>query len=189
MNVTRFLLTCNGRRYSSDLSTKEFCLNKGEIAEDALHRTLAEDLNRMSTLLEALGRLGSDRALDILFWLQSKEAWANDPPIRIEIEAMTPECKQVEEFFLRKSACLGIAYSGADRALHAFATGEGLADDLGPREGYFDSAAHARCGIYGILSAYRKGLEPEVKAALEAIFEHYGMEYPGEEKYRLNVLP
>ncbi len=41
MNVTRFLLTCNGRRYSSDLSTKEFCLNKGEIAEDALHRTLA----------------------------------------------------------------------------------------------------------------------------------------------------
>jgi len=34
-------LTCNGRRYSSDLSTKEFCLNKGEIAEDALHRTLA----------------------------------------------------------------------------------------------------------------------------------------------------
>ena len=41
MNVARFLLTCNGRRYSSDLSTKEFCLNKGEIAEDALHRTLA----------------------------------------------------------------------------------------------------------------------------------------------------
>jgi len=41
VNVTRFLLTCNGRRYSSDLSTQEFCLNKGEIAEDALHRTLA----------------------------------------------------------------------------------------------------------------------------------------------------
>ena len=148
-----------------------------------------ENVKRMGTLLEALGHLRSDRALDILFWLQSKEAWANDPPIRIEIEAMTPECRQLEEYYLRQAACDGIAYSGADRALHAFATGEGLAEDIGPRDAYFRLAAHARCGIYGILSAYRKGLEPEVKAALEAIFEHYGMEYRGEERYRLNVLP
>ncbi len=147
-----------------------------------------EDIGHMSTLLIALGYLRRDRALDILFWFQSQEAWANDPPIRIEIDGMTPECRQVEEICLRQSACSGIARSGTDRALHAFATGDGLAEDMGPLDSYFRTAAHAHCGIYGIFTAYRKGLEPEVKAALMAVFEKYGMEYPGEERYRSSVL-
>ena len=132
-------------------------------------------------LMKCLGYDGSDKAVDILFRLQSKEAWENAPPVEIQIEGLSPEATRLEMDEIRRVAVTGIAFSGTDRALHAFATGEGLADDmLGACESYFITAAHARLGIYSIISPYEPGLQPELKAALEAIYDEYGVKYPWE---------
>ena len=137
-----------------------------------------KDASRMRELLIVLGHEGSDKALDILFRVQSKEAWIEDPPVQVELHRESPESHEAEIDYLRGAALTGIAYSGTDRALHAFATGEGIADDIrAVHESYFDSAAHARVGIYDTLWAYRRGLEPGVEAELEAIYKKYGVEY------------
>ena len=137
-----------------------------------------QDARRMRELLIVLGHEGSDKALDILFRVQSKEAWVEDPPVQVELHKESPESHELEIYYLRAAAITGIAYSGTDRALHAFATGEGIADDMGASwESEFDSAAHARVGIYSTLWAYRRGLEPGVEAELEAIYKKYGVEY------------
>lgn len=141
-----------------------------------------KDASRMRELLIVLGHEGSDRALDILFRVQSKEAWAEDPPVQVELHKESPESHELEIDYLRAAAITGIAYSGTDRALHAFATGEGIADDIrAVHESYFDSAAHARVGIYSTLWAYRRGLEPGVEAELKAIYKKYGVEYRPED--------
>ena len=137
-----------------------------------------QDAARLRQLFIVLGHEGSDRALDILFRVQSKEAWVEDPPVQVELHKESPESHELEIYYLRAAAITGIAYSGTDRALHAFATGEGIADDMGASwESEFDSAAHARVGIYDTLWAYRRGLEPGVEAELEAIYKKYGVEY------------
>ena len=141
-----------------------------------------QDAARLRQLFIVLGHEGSDRALDILFRVQSKEAWVEDPPVQVELHKESPESHELEIYYLRAAAITGIAYSGTDRALHAFATGEGIADDMGASwESEFDSAAHARVGIYSTLWAYRRGLEPGVEAELKAIYKKYGVEYRPED--------
>ncbi len=144
-----------------------------------------EEAKHMRDLLVVLGHERSDESLDILFRVQSKEAWVKDPPIKIQIGGMSPESEELERFYIRASALTGIAYSGTDRALHAFATGEGIADDMGTSfESQFRTAAHARVGIYGISKAYRIGLNPEVEAELRAIYKKHGIEYIGKRQVR-----
>ena len=146
-----------------------------------------QEARRIKDIVRTLGYDGKDTAVDFLFRLQSKKAWEHTPPVAIEIEGLSPEAIRLEAYHIRSAAVAGIAFSGSDRALRAFATGKGLADDVvGLPESYFDTAAHARFGMYALDWHYRKGLEPEVEAALRAIYEKYGMEYKGKEMYGLD---
>lgn len=147
-----------------------------------------DDADRIRALIRTLGYDGSDRALDFLFRLQSREAWENAPPVQILTDEESSDSKDNTVLSLRRAAVTGIALSGTDRALHAFGTGEGLADDMWP-SGMFSTAAHAHFGMYALGWHYRKGLEPEVKKELQAIYDEYGVEYLGEKRYKSNVVP
>ncbi len=142
-----------------------------------------EDAERVHNLLAVLGHEKSDDALNVLFRLQSKEAWDQNPPIQIQMADMSTESKEVEIYYVRAAALTGIAFSGTDRALHAFATGNGLADDLSGFESNFHVAAHARFGIYELRRRYEIGLEPELEAKLKALYEKYGMKYEGRDLF------
>ena len=148
-----------------------------------------DDVDRISGLLNALGYDGGDKALDILFRFQSKEAWLTDPLIPIGAVAGTPESREEIIRTLRYGALAGLALSGRDRALCAFGTGQGLAEDLSAFESMFDTAAHARFGMYNIPWHYKKGLDPDVEEKLRAIYEKYGMEYRARDMYGTKVAP
>lgn len=147
------------------------------------------DAHCIRELIKTLGYDGSDKALDILFRLQSKEAWGENSPIHFRLANASPESKGLAVYYIREAALAGIAFSGTERAIHAFGTGQGLADDLAPFEGMFRTAVHAHFGMYALKWHYRKGLEPEVKEKLKAIYDEYGVEYLGEKRYKSNVVP
>ncbi|MGI6459247.1 MAG: hypothetical protein ACOX5J_03990 [Candidatus Hydrogenedentales bacterium] len=148
-----------------------------------------DDVDRISGLLYALGYDGGDKTLDILFWFQSKETWLTDPPIQIGAIADTPESREEIIRTLRYAALAGLALSGSDRALRTFATGQGLAEDLSAFESMFDTAAHARLGMYNIPWHYKRGLDPGVEEKLRAIYEKYDMEYRCRDMYEAQVAP
>ncbi len=139
------------------------------------------DLTQLMDILTVLGLARKDNALDLLFGIQAKKEWRDDASIRIDESA--PDSKESIVYNLRKAALLGIAVSGTDRALRAFATGEGLADDMGTFDDEFSTAAHARFGIYDLSWHYQNGLAPEVEAELKALFDKYHMKYRAKEKF------
>jgi hypothetical protein len=145
-----------------------------------------EDLEHLQTWFVALGHNGSDKALDVLFWLQSAETWQSELPIQIQIKGLSPEFIEAEILDLRYAALKGIAFSGSDRALHAFATGEGIAEDMKCIcAELFGMAAHAHFGIYCISSFYSQdAADPEVEGNLQAIYAKYGMDYSEKERYK-----
>lgn len=139
-------------------------------------------------LILVLGNEGSDEALDILFALLSEEAWAGgELPVPIAIEEIPSEERKSALLSFRKAAMMGIAYSGTDRALHAFATGEGLAGGLHLDEG-FHICAHRRFGIGYFLRFYAYVTpDPELIARIEAVYRQYGKEYNVQEEYASQI--
>ena len=147
------------------------------------------DAHYIQALIKKLGYDGSEEALDVLFRLQSKEAWGENPPIHFRFADASPESKRLGVYDIREAALAGIALSGTERAIHALGTGQGLAEDLAPFEGMFRTAVHAHFGMYALTWHYQKGLEPEVKEKLKAIYDEYGVQYLGEKRYKSNVVP
>ena len=155
-------------------------------AEELLKKPIEsdEDVERLKGTLKALGYNGSEQALDMLFHMQSKRAWENGDCVDLKsYEGSSRKSQQSIVFELRAAALTGIAFSGTERALKAFATGEGLADDMGRFDGEFCIAAHARFGLYNLSWHYQNGLAPEVEAELKSVYDKYHMEYRAKEQF------
>jgi HEAT repeat protein len=102
-----------------------------EYSETTLPERVAKDeYHARIAAMRALGCIGNDAALDYLFRLLTEDYWVarKDQP-----KFHAHKSAEKTRLALREHAMHAIAYSGVERALEAFTTGEGIPEDLQTR--------------------------------------------------------
>lgn len=166
-------------------------------AERQLERPLQSeaDLSFLRELFLALGVDGSDPALDILFNIIRKDSRDPIPDVSAIVEDRGYSTDPKKD--LKAYAVNALEYSGTKRAMHAFATGEGIPHFLASHEGYLDGCfkrtVRAYVGLYGMPPEwYGEELPQEKLAIMEGLYKQYGKEYlpekrkPGLENLRVD---
>ena len=146
--------------------------------------TTRDDLEFLRCLLYPLLATGSEEGLDLAFALHSDAYWATPEAPEVEMAAFGDRSSDQETelaiWRIKEIAFHALEFSGTDRALQAFATGEGI----NPRfrggkllASAFDTCARARVGIVGMPEWYGRPLPKDKLRELEEIYATYGKTY------------
>ena len=146
--------------------------------------TTRDDLEFLRCLLYPLLATGSEEGLDLAFALHSDDYWATPEAPEVEMAAFGDRSSDQETelaiWRIKEIAFHALEFSGTDRALQAFATGEGI----NPRfrggkllASAFDTCARARVGIVGMPEWYGRPLPKDKLRELEEIYATYGKTY------------
>lgn len=161
-----------------------------ETAEEALRHPVrcSEDESFLLGLFVSLGLTKYDKALDVLFKVQSKEFWeSEDAPIVdrdvTSYKAVTPQdIHSAIVKSIRTYAIMGIRGSGTERAIHAFGTGEGIAEDFaGSLDENFRMTVFYHVGFFGSMErpVRARGLLRDRVNRAKEIYRKYGKRYKG----------
>lgn len=140
-------------------------------------------------MLSCLGLSRGDKALDLLFELQSKDFWDGPkaPVVDRHYLAEYPDDRWLEASRgvirrYRWAAIHALAESGTERALRSLGTGEGLAaDDI-----HYSATAGGSQSDFALVVAkhlgysevpYKETITPEMMEKILAIYRQYGKEY------------
>jgi len=146
--------------------------------------TTRDDVEFLRCLLYPLLATGSEEGLDLAFALHSDDYWATPEAPEVEMAAFGDRSSDQETelaiWRIKEIAFHALEFSGTDRALQAFATGEGI----NPRfrggkllASAFDTCARARVGIVGMPEWYGRPLPKDKLRELEEIYATYGKTY------------
>lgn len=135
-----------------------------------------------------LGMSGCQSALDYLFMIQSKEFWesANAPVVELPASARRSPAQEAEKAVerIQVRALSGLAASGTDRVIHAFATGEGINPAYQNHlASLFKSAARFHFNIVGAPELYGQPLPEETLKGLQDLYAKYGKTYVPEKAH------
>jgi len=145
----------------------------------------AQELERS---ISQLGMSRYEPALDYLFRIQSKEFWEGaDAPLIDLPPSHKWSAVQIEEQTIKgiqMSALQGLAASGTDRVIHAFATGEGINPAYQNHlASLFKSAARFHFNIVGAPELYGQPLPEETLKGLQDLYAKYGKTYVPEKAH------
>ena len=146
--------------------------------------TTRDDVEFLRCLLYPLLATGSEEGLDLAFALHSDDYWATPEAPEVDMAAFGDRSSDQETelaiWRIKEIAFHALEFSGTDRALQAFATGEGI----NPRfrggkllASAFDTCARARVGIVGMPEWYGRPLPKDKLRELEEIYATYGKTY------------
>ena len=146
--------------------------------------TTRDDVEFLRCLLYPLLATGSEEGLDLAFALHSDDYWATPEAPEVDMAAFGDRSSDQETelaiWRIKEIAFHALEFSGTDRALQAFATGEGINPRfrggklLAPA---FDTCARARVGIVGMPEWYGRPLPKDKLRELEEIYATYGKTY------------
>ena len=146
--------------------------------------TTRDDLEFLRCLLYPLLATGSEEGLDLAFALHSDDYWATPEAPEVDMAAFGDRSSDQETelaiWRIKEIAFHALEFSGTDRALQAFATGEGINPRFrgGKRlTSAFDACARARVGIVGMPEWYGRPLPKDKLRELEEIYATYGKTY------------
>ena len=146
--------------------------------------TTRDDVEFLRCLLYPLLATGSEEGLDLAFALHSDDYWATPEAPEVEMAAFGDRSSDQETelaiWRIKEIAFHALEFSGTDRALQAFATGEGINPRFrgGKRlTSAFDACARARVGIVGMPEWYGRPLPKDKLRELEEIYATYGKTY------------
>ena len=151
--------------------------------------TTRDDVEFLRCLLYPLLATGSEEGLDLAFALHSDDYWATPEAPEVEMAAFGDRSSDQETelaiWRIKEIAFHALEFSGTDRALQAFATGEGINPRFrgGKRlTSAFDACARARVGIVGMPEWYGRPLPKDKLRELEEIYATYGKTYVPEQE-------
>ena len=146
--------------------------------------TTRDDVEFLRCLLYPLLATGSEEGLDLAFALHSDDYWATPEAPEVDMAAFGDRSSDQETelaiWRIKEIAFHALEFSGTDRALQAFATGEGINPRFrgGKRlTSAFDACARARVGIVGMPEWYGRPLPKDKLRELEEIYATYGKTY------------
>ena len=146
--------------------------------------TTRDNLEFLRCLLYPLLATGSEEGLDLAFALHSDDYWATPEAPEVDMAAFGDRSSDQETelaiWRIKEIAFHALEFSGTDRALQAFATGEGINPRFrgGKRlTSAFDACARARVGIVGMPEWYGRPLPKDKLRELEEIYATYGKTY------------
>ena len=151
--------------------------------------TTRDDVEFLRCLLYPLLATGSEEGLDLAFALHSDDYWATPEAPEVDMAAFGDRSSDQETelaiWRIKGIAFHALEFSGTDRALQAFATGEGINPRFrgGKRlTSAFDACARARVGIVGMPEWYGRPLPKDKLRELEEIYATYGKTYVPEQE-------
>ena len=151
--------------------------------------TTRDDVEFLRCLLYPLLATGSEEGLDLAFALHSDDYWATPEAPEVDMAAFGDRSSDQETelaiWRIKEIAFHALEFSGTDRALQAFATGEGINPRFrgGKRlTSAFDACARARVGIVGMPEWYGRPLPKDKLRELEEIYATYGKTYVPEQE-------
>ncbi|MBN2308643.1 MAG: hypothetical protein JXR94_06705 [Candidatus Hydrogenedentes bacterium] len=137
----------------------------------------------------ALGYSGNDHALDLLFKMATRAHWEAQGSVPVCPQRKNADTQQESLRRLRVWASGAIAASGTERAIHAFATGEGIDEDrLRHCPFELDIAVYRKCGIERIPDKI-EDLDQEAQGAYRRAWEEIEGRYGTREEIAQRLAP
>jgi hypothetical protein len=187
-STIRFWIAMSGGEIAGEYLLNEVReLMKGSI-------TTESQLDQLNGLISMLGMTRYEPAIDYLFEIQDNEFWESGGAPKIVRPASVRWSSEQEIEYakerLKELALNALAFSGTEKAIHAFGTGEGINPAFHKRlNGLFENAARAHFNIIGVPEWYGYPLPEETLKGLQELFAKYGKTYvPKEESEKIKNM-
>jgi hypothetical protein len=181
-DVLLWMAVMGGEKSGDYLLSRVKAMMKGPI-------TTGLERNALEAAIFQLGMTGYEPALDYLFKIQGKGFWesAEAPVVELPASGCRSAAQEAQEAVerIQMSALSGLAASGTDRVIDAFATGDGINPAYQNRlANLFKSAARAHFKIVGMPEWCGQPLPEETLKALEDLYAKYGKTYVPEKEHK-----